>query len=543
MDPPPPSDATYAKMDAHHDALQGLVEDALAANARYTAAYSTAIMDEGYRLTFEQTNFRAYRRPNAISKHDDFLVVGTTSCRLDDVGYALHAETSQATRTINSFLYGHAYVGGDVIYTASSKTSDDPFSYFGIKRGLIQLLSPALYKTRETLYLDLMGTTADARGLPTIYTVRKSIELPHVPVARGCVRMDIEITTLYIGHPSNQVEYMIFLNANPHGNVPAFIYNQRGAQMQVVMDTLGQLAQIRRLIAAPPVDPVATTSSYVFIVVVVVLGDVILTTHPRSIQKCDSCPSVSKKWRFCRTCGQVTCKTCAFHISKPGHLLRSSPAKATASRTDDSGVVAAAQRDSTTVKEDYCKKCFHKARNPQAFKPRVLFGCDLSGEYTAVGSAKAERKRTPSSAAQTPTLPAKEYPRREPVVTTKTRSNTLSTSRKTRSESGDSMTSMSSSSTPQGPTRILHRDFSTPREHKRLERAGSDGNLLRNPTSSLGEFEKLKLRPLEEQNVEFNPELFESLEYQRKLLLDMQALMASFRSTQSGSGIHDADAA
>ncbi|RHY61051.1 hypothetical protein DYB30_002339 [Aphanomyces astaci] len=378
---PPVSDAAMAMYDLE---LRLLLTTALANNKRYTDQFGH-ILDDGYRLAMEKRHFRAFRRPTHTSKHDDFLVVGVVTTKLDDIGYALYADTSQASRTINSFLYGNEFVGGGILHTHAIKSPADPYRFFGIKHSIYQLLAPSLFKRREAVYLESMGSTT-VDGLPALYTIRRSVDLPQYIGARGCVRMDIQFVNVFMALPSGHVRYFINMTINPHGNFPAWMSNQRSAKLY-----------------------------------------------------------------------HVTCIACAFHISKPGHLLRASQAPSTV--TASSSAPTSKQRPPTTpsshaalsvmvaphVKEDYCKKCFHKARNPQAFKPP---DAALAGEFA---------------------------------------------------------------------------DLVPP----------SDGQLFR-PTTPTGDAPSGdKLLPLEESAIEFNPDLFESLQYQRKLLADMQALLLLSSSTKS----------
>ncbi|RHY85569.1 hypothetical protein DYB35_002570 [Aphanomyces astaci] len=426
---PPVSDAAMAVYDLE---LRLLLTTALANNKRYTDQFGH-ILDDGYRLAMEKRHFRAFRRPTHTSKHDDFLVVGVVTTKLDDIGYALYADTSQASRTINSFLYGNEFVGGGILHTHAIKSPADPYRFFGVKHAIYQLLAPSLFKRREAVYLESMGSTT-VDGLPALYTIRRSVDLPQYIGARGCVRMDIQFVNVFMALPSGHVRYFINMTINPHGNFPAWMSNQRSAKLYHVMSTLSQLAQIRRLIAAPT----------------------------------------------------VTCIACAFHISKPGHLLRASQAPSTV--TASSSAPTSKQRPPTTpsshaalsamvaphVKEDYCKKCFHKARNPQAFKPPDAV---LAGEFADL-------------------VPRDMY---TPLAST-----------------ASSTTSSKGFCTPKGMTPQLLDLF-------RLR--ASDGQLFR-PTTPEGDAPSGdKLLPLEESAIEFNPDLFESLEYQRKLLADMQALL------------------
>ncbi|KAF0757766.1 hypothetical protein AaE_004162 [Aphanomyces astaci] len=247
---PPVSDAAMAMYDLE---LRLLLTTALANNKRYTDQFGH-ILDDGYRLAMEKRHFRAFRRPTHTSKHDDFLVVGVVTTKLDDIGYALYADTSQASRTINSFLYGNEFVGGGILHTHAIKSPADPYRFFGVKHAIYQLLAPSLFKRREAVYLESMGSTT-VDGLPALYTIRRSVDLPQYIGARGCVRMDIQFVNVFMALPSGHVRYFINMTINPHGNFPAWMSNQRSAKLYHVMSTLSQLAQIRRLIAAPTVAP------------------------------------------------------------------------------------------------------------------------------------------------------------------------------------------------------------------------------------------------------------------------------------------------
>ncbi|CAK4323323.1 unnamed protein product [Aphanomyces euteiches] len=486
------------EMDAYYQEFQVIMKNAVANNARYSQN-AAAIFDDGYRLAYDKPNFKSFRRPHPLSKHDDFLMMGVVNANLDDLGYALYSDNSQDTKIICSLLHGCDFIDGEVIQNHLVKDDEDPYRYFGIKHLTMQFLSSSLFKPRELLYIENMGSTVNEDGHRVIYTVLRSIRFPEFTPVPGTVRADFQMVSLYVGLPTGQVQYYTTHLFNPNGKFPAFLYNQRSARNYQTAQTFGQLGQIRRLIAAPAIEPLSGVVS--------------------ALQKCVVCSTVSKKWRWCRTCGQITCKSCAYHIAKPGHMIRSSKPRSSsvlsmssASKlsTSSSSRHKAESVDTSIVQEDYCKKCFYRAKNPQAFQPQGSLSSDFAVSHVR------ERERS---------------------LTTPTTVPTLRTKKRTESEESHTTTSSTPNArpTPKGVT-LLPTEFHNPRNHQhKFERAASDGKLLSRGRSSHSSPESTKLRTLEEATVEFNPDLFESLEYQRKLLADMQALMGVSQSSSSAA--------
>ncbi|ETW08743.1 hypothetical protein, variant [Aphanomyces invadans] len=528
MEPAPVvANAVMAKHDAD---TQHLLNIALATNKRYTT-HPGRILDDGFRVSLVERHFKSFRRPNPVSKHDDYLVLGLITTTLDEIGYALYSDTSQASRSTLSFLYGSEVVDGGIFHTHAVKTPSDPYRFLGIKHTLHHLLSPVIFKPREAVYVESMGSTV-VDGQPALYMIHKSVDLPEYLGAPGCVRMDVQVVHLFVAPPSGHVHYFLTMLSDLNGNFPSWMANQRSTKLYEFMMMLNQLAQIRRLVAAPAVAPTTVVA-------------------PKSRQKCCVCPTVTKKWRWCRTCGEITCTACTFHISKPGHLVRMPPTRSAS--TASSSAYANPRRTSAApsgasksgayhVKEDYCKKCFLKARHPQAFQ--TLNENDLSGEFADFVQDEGTRQtpsrstRERSSGATHAQLSAfSKYNAESGDVYTPIASTASSTTSSKGFRTPQATASRNTTRTPNGTATtkyfrtpkatssrvVLQADVSTPRLLT-LERTASAVQPHRHATTA-------DANDKGDVSAEFNPNLFESLEYQRKLLADMQALLVSANSS------------
>ncbi|RHY25856.1 hypothetical protein DYB32_008043 [Aphanomyces invadans] len=463
MEPAPVvANAVMAKHDAD---TQHLLNIALATNKRYTT-HPGRILDDGFRVSLVERHFKSFRRPNPVSKHDDYLVLGLITTTLDEIGYALYSDTSQASRSTLSFLYGSEVVDGGIFHTHAVKTPSDPYRFLGIKHTLHHLLSPVIFKPRETVYVEYLG-------------------------APGCVRMDVQVVHLFVAPPSGHVHYFLTMLSDLNGNFPSWMANQRSTKLYEFMMMLNQLAQIRRLVAAPAVAPTTVVA-------------------PKY-----GAQDASWNDRILR------------------HLVRMPPARSAS--TASSSAYANPRRTSAApsgasksgayhVKEDYCKKCFLKARHPQAFQ--TLNENDLSGEFADFVQGDVY---TPIASTASSTTSSKGF--RTPQATASRNTS--------RTPNGTATTQYFRTPKATSSRVVLQADVSTPRLVT-LERTGSMSCFVPDKDERVSAAVQphrhastttADANDKGDVSAEFNPNLFESLEYQRKLLADMQALLVSANSS------------
>ncbi|OQS06828.1 hypothetical protein THRCLA_01144 [Thraustotheca clavata] len=490
----PSLDLSQAELEKHYRKTSVFAKEAMTTASQFQQNRNI-VLQQGYKMTMEKHGYQCYQRANPTSSFEEFFIVGGCDTTLDDLNYALYTTTTHSQRCVLSLLYKWDFLDGAILQTEQVKTDDDPFQWFGIKYARLHLPLPVhtVFQPRDTVYAEQSGTRYDANGNRTLFQVRHTITTPAFPPFPHIVRFYYQLAFIFTELPNGSVQFTIIGHLDPQGNMPAWIYNKRTSQKYYENVTiLSEIAQMRRLMESPRVRSVRAKD--------------------KTTQKCATCPSFSNRWCFCRTCGQVTCMKCVVLIPQPLQNVRPMGRFSHLASTSDFNKHVG----HPIIKATYCKTCFTSARQRT---PRLSGGTITSS---------SGREGVSHRALSTPSIFDLEEATR-PSSCTHASSSQMERSLAYSMEIDSPLSELSSAS---GKVRSLSAyGWDIPSEN--MLRTKSD------PTNNLvgGSFDKSTYLATSDPSRGFDPALFESLQYQRHLVEEMQLSLAAHHKSHSDRGV------
>ncbi|OQR97759.1 hypothetical protein THRCLA_06868 [Thraustotheca clavata] len=315
---------------AHHRELtEAFANKALAAtrNHRHDRAY---LRGQGYKLTQDKNGSQTYQRTCPTSSFEEYFMTGICDTTIDEMSYGIYTETTHDLRTLFALTFKNDFMDAAILQTCETQTEEDPVHWFGIKYARLYLHA-SIFQPRDTVYSELSGTRVDEAGYRTIFQVRRTIETPLFPAFPHVVRFDHQMGWVFSELPDRRIQFTIIGHLDPHGNMPAWVFNKMTPKKHAASCTMfSELVRLRRLVEAPSKDTLWVVDG--------------------SPRRCTMCPKNTKHWKYCRCCGQVTCRKCLLTISQP--------LKVTWSKADPARHIS-----HPMDKAVYCKACFKAPPN------------------------------------------------------------------------------------------------------------------------------------------------------------------------------------
>ncbi|OQR96254.1 hypothetical protein ACHHYP_16578 [Achlya hypogyna] len=489
-----------SELDKHYRKTSAFAKEALAKAVGHRE-HRGYLLDDGYKMTMDKHGYQCYQRTTGNSPFEEFFIVGSCDTTLDELAYGLYTPTTHAHRIVLSLLYKYDFLDGAILQTDQSKTDDDPFRWFGVKYARVHLPLPVhtVFQPRDTVYVEQSGTRLDSTGQRTLFQVRHTIDIKSFPPFPHVVRFQYQLAFLFTELANGTVQFTIVGHLDPMGNMPAWIYNKRTSQKYYENVTIfSELAQMRRLMESPRVRSVRAKD--------------------RSTQKCATCPSFSNRWCFCRTCGQVTCNKCVIVIPQPLQNVRPMGRFShLASVSDHNKHIG-----HPIIKATYCKTCFTSTR---LRTPRLSRGGTISSSSSREGTSR----RGPS----TPTADDLDEPSRPSSCTHSSSYALLDRSFSYVPDCDSPLSDISTSSSTKFRSKSAGKPYGWEGPSEYSSRAKSDATLLHTNNSLGDRFHYLHTASSEPS---FDPALFESLQYQRHLVEEMQLSLAKHHKSLSDRG-------
>ncbi|OQR98294.1 hypothetical protein THRCLA_06751 [Thraustotheca clavata] len=251
---------------------------------------------KGYKLTQDKNGSQTYQRTCPKSSFEEYLMTGVCETTIEELSYGIYTATTQDLRTVFALTFKEDFLDAAILQTCETQTEEDPGHWFGIKYARLQLHS--IFHARDTVFSELSGTRKDAKGLRTLFQVRHTIDIPQLPPFPHIVRFDHDMGWLFSELPDGRVQFTIIGHLDPHGKMPAWVFNKMTPKKHASSCTMfSELMRLRRLVEAPRVDAHAVSDD--------------------SPKRCTMCTHITKHGKYCRCCGQITCKKCILIVSQP----------------------------------------------------------------------------------------------------------------------------------------------------------------------------------------------------------------------------------
>jgi len=116
-------------------------------------------LSNGYRIVHDKLGYKVFARHCEKSAFHEHICVGKMHTSLEELQYALYAESTDEHRMNLAAMYDTDFCDGAILNETKCRNMKDPFEWFGVKYMKMNLRYHVLFEPREATYIEVTFIT------------------------------------------------------------------------------------------------------------------------------------------------------------------------------------------------------------------------------------------------------------------------------------------------------------------------------------------------------------------------------------------------